>query len=341
MAIQKGPWGGGNQFGAALARHLETRGHSVVFDLSPDDLDLILLTDPRTQLRSSAYGVTDIIRYVMFRNRRAIVAHRINENDERKGGGTVNALLRDATKVADHTIFIGSWLRDLHLAQGMTPRSHSVALNGAEPSIFFANGSHQKTDGAPLSIVTHHWGGSWLKGFDIYEKIDRLLDNEDWQQRLRMTYIGNVPKEFEFRNVRHLEPLSGEPLASEIRKHDIYLTGSQFEPAGMHHIEGALCGLPLLYRESGALPEYCSGFGIGFTEDNFDTKLEQMLAEYDIWAAKMSNYPHTAEKMCNTYADLFEDLVSRRDEVLARRKYWRTPIWTLKKLMGVQDKESA
>ena len=24
-----------------------------------------------------------------------------------------------------------------------------------------------------LKIVTHHWSGNWMKGFDIYEKLDQ------------------------------------------------------------------------------------------------------------------------------------------------------------------------
>ena len=31
-----------------------------------------------------------------------------------------------------------------------------------------------------------------------------------------------------------------------------------------HHMEGALCGLPILYKDSGAASEYCNDFGISF-----------------------------------------------------------------------------
>ena len=26
----------------------------------------------------------------------------------------------------------------------------------------------------PLKLVTHHWGGNYMKGFDIYKKLDTL-----------------------------------------------------------------------------------------------------------------------------------------------------------------------
>ena len=41
-------------------------------------------------------------------------------------------------------------------------------------------------------------------------------------------------------------------LANELKKHDIYITASENEPSGNHHMEGALCGLPILYKDSGS-----------------------------------------------------------------------------------------
>ena len=43
----KGPWGGGNLFVINLANYLTEKGHVVVFSLLDNDIDLILMTDPR------------------------------------------------------------------------------------------------------------------------------------------------------------------------------------------------------------------------------------------------------------------------------------------------------
>ena len=48
----------------------------------------------------------------------------------------------------------------------------------------------------------------------------------------------------------------------------------------MHHIEGALSGLPLIYRKSGALPEYCKGYGLQFINDDFIEKINLMRKDY-------------------------------------------------------------
>ena len=51
----------------------------------------------------------------------------------------------------------------------------------------------------PLKLVTHHWGGNYMKGFDIYKKLDSLLSSKKLQKRIKFTYIGNLPEKFYFR----------------------------------------------------------------------------------------------------------------------------------------------
>ena len=89
------------------------------------------------------------------------------------------------------------------------------------------------------------------EGFDVYKELDNLLITEEWQSKFEFTYIGNLPKGFTFKKAKHLMPMSGIKLGKELSKHHLYLSASINEPAGMHHIEGALCGLPIIYRESG------------------------------------------------------------------------------------------
>ncbi|MBK7258234.1 MAG: hypothetical protein IPI01_10645 [Ignavibacteriae bacterium] len=92
MRLQEGPWGGGNQFGSSLAAFLRARGIQVIFDLHHPAIDVILLTEPRGDLRTSAFTDDDIAYYQSRTGHRAVVIHRVNECDERKattasGGG--------------------------------------------------------------------------------------------------------------------------------------------------------------------------------------------------------------------------------------------------------------
>ncbi len=332
MNLQSGPWGGGNQFGNALAAYLKNKGVEVSFDLKSPNLDLIVLVEPRSKLRISAYTDQDIKTYLLHRNWQTLVIHRINECDERKGTTSVNQTLIKANACADHTVFISSWLRDLLLRHGLRTPSLNVILNGADQRIFNALDYHPWDHTGKVRFVTHHWGGGHLKGFDIYQYVDKLLGEAPYKDRVEFSYIGRIPDGVAFTNVNHISPKSGVELANAIRQHHVYLTASQNEPAGMHHIEGAMCGLPLLYRESGALPEYCQNFGISFTAETFEQRLQNMLSSYEHLRKRMKDYPHTAEQMCGNYYTLFCELLERRDEIIHRRKWWRRPIWFVDEL---------
>ena len=46
--IKDGPWGGGNLFAEInLTNFLISQGHKVISNLEDDDIDIILLTEPR------------------------------------------------------------------------------------------------------------------------------------------------------------------------------------------------------------------------------------------------------------------------------------------------------
>lgn len=333
--MQPGPWGGGNQAMTAMVGYLREHAVEVSFDLAAPDLDLILLTDPRSQLRSCAYTDVEIARYLRTRNRRAIVVHRINECDERKGTQGLNARLIRANACADHTVFVSGWLRDLFAAQGLHPAASSVIHNGSDRAIFNPGGYTPWDGKGVLRLVTHHWGAHWLKGFDIYQRVDDLLEMPRYRDRISFTYIGQLPKGVSFRNAAYVEPLHGKALADELRKHHVYLTGSQFEPGGNHQNEGANCGLPLLYRESGCMPEYCEGFGVSYVAENFEEKLEEMMERYGDLVGRMGNFPNTSGRMCEAYFRLFSDLVARREHVLAARHWSRRVGLRLWSVLGI------
>jgi hypothetical protein len=320
FSLVEGPWGGGNQFGWSMRRYFEERGHEVYFDLKPPDLDIIVLTEPRAELSSSAYTDREIRRYLTSRNPNALVVHRMNESDQRKGTRGVNDKLRRANRCADHTVFVSSSLRDLYFAEGLSCSRASLILNGADTEVFFPKSSVHDQTHDTFKLVTHHWGNSWNKGFAIYKRLDELLGSEYWGSRLDFTYIGQLPKSYKFRYATYVEPLNGQALADLIRLHDIYLTGSLNEPGGMHHIEGALCGLPLLYIDSGAIPEYAKGYGVSFVYENFEEKLEEIITNYRKWLNLMHSYPHSANKMCGEYLYLFETLVRDREEIVSERE---------------------
>jgi len=322
-----GPWGGGNRFIAALTEALGATGHDVVNDLDHDGLDIILLTDPRVRSPNVSFGAGAILRHLTLRNPNAIVIHRINECDERKDTKFMNARLARANYAADATVFVGTWLSELPIWRRNLRDPWSTILNGADTRIFHTDGFEPWSRNGPLKLVTHHWGFHPKKGFDVYRHLDDLIGQERWRDRLAFTYVGNLPAGFAFNNVRYVKPLDGKPLADELRTHHAYITGSINEPGGNHQNEGALCGLPLIYRQSGCMPEYCEGYGLAIDgPQDLEGALDRLMIEYDGLARQVRAYPHTAEKMTWEWLALFDSLILSREEIISRRHLWRNPL---------------
>ena len=317
--IKDGPWGGGNLFAINLKNHLHSKGFKVVNNLDDDDIDIILITEPRRTSESSAFTHIDVQKYLKFVNSETLVMHRINECDERKNTKYLNKYMMNANKVADYTVFVSTWLKNLYENQGISTKNNHVVLAGANKEIF-NNNDYVPWDGSEeMRIVTHHWGASWNKGFDVYTNLDKLISSKKWQNKISFTYIGNLPKNFKFENTKVIKPLSGENLAEAIKKNHIYLTASINEPSGNHHIEGAQCGLPLLYIDSGGIPEYCSGFGEIFDKYNFEQKLEKIMHEYLENVENMKNYPNNSDIMCTEFENYFIEMIDNKENLLHQR----------------------
>ncbi len=325
-----GPWGGGNRFVRALCDALGGAGHRVVHDLASSDIDIILMVDPRVRSPNVSFGPGAIWRYLSFRNANAIVVHRVNECDERKGERFINARLVRANAVADVTVFVGEWLSRLPVWQAHPPRQWCVIRNGADARLFNRAQFQPWRGQSPLKLVTHHWGYHPMKGFDVYSRLDAMLAEPAWRERIAFTYVGNLPKGFRFANARYVPPLDGAELAAELATHHAYVTASINEPGGNHQNEGALCGLPLLYRMSGCMPEYCEGFGVAFQgPQDVEAGLARLIGDYATLAARMPAYPHTSERMSAEWLALFSELLDGRATLATRRNLWRRPLANL------------
>ena len=309
--IFDGPWGGGNFFLINLKNFLESNGHKVVFDLCHDDIDIILFTDPRPKNYStSTISYKDIYQYKKYVNKNVVVIQRINECDERKGTTGINDLYLKSSNIADKVVFVSTWLMEIYLNLGLPIKKCTVILSGSDENIFNSHNRSIRKENEKFKVVTHHWSNNYFKGYKIYDYFDKLLNQEYWKNRYEFTFIGNISEDYNFENTKILKPLSGLNLAKEIKNHHIYLTASINEPSGNHHIEAAQCGLPILYLKSGGMPEYCDGYGVGFS-NNFEEKLLKLTEDYKKYQNKMKDYPRNAYKTNLEFLELFNSHYKR------------------------------
>jgi len=295
------PYGGGNQFLKEICALLQREGHEVVFQLNPG-VDVIFLIDPRPG--DVGYSVNHALAYKK-QNPGVKILHRVNECDKRKDTDFMDTLLLKTMELADEVVFISDWLQEYFLLQGGSKKGH-VVYNGCSRRDFYP--VEDKTIRLKPRVVTHHWSDNWLKGFDVYTEIDKYLQQND---SFEFTYVGRYNKEYTPRATNIVEPLFGQALGNELRGHDIYLTASRWEPCGMHHIEGAACGLPVLYHsDTGGIKELCKNHGEEFkTFDELLKKIELVSSEYSHYTGLIDHNRLDIDYCCSVYHDIIRAMI--------------------------------
>lgn len=310
MKPTSSPWGGGNQWVGQMVRYLSAQGWATAFDLR-GKVDCILMVDPRVGGRVG-FGPEEIHAYKL-RFPDVPCLHRVNECDQRKGTAFMDELLERANKVADFTVFVSQWLLEYHASRWFErARPHEVIMNGADPGVFHPAGAEVFAPGQVLRLVTHHWSDNWLKGFDVYQEVDgliasgRLPDTELW-------VIGRWPRQLRWQATKTHGPVQGSALASLLRQGHAYLTASRWDPGPMHPIEGAQCGLPVIYHEDGGgIVELGRRFGVAFRHDVRAAILEAR-DRYSELRAKVLHDPPSGDRMCVEYGRILQKLRARTE----------------------------
>ena len=149
--------------------------------------------------------------------------------------------------------------------------------------------------------MTHHWSNHELKGYDFYTELDKIIKDKGWE----FTFIGRYCPNHNTENIKLLEPRSGLELSKEIQKGNIYVTASKWEPCGMHHIEAAACGLPILYHEDGGgINEGCKRYGLSFNSvETFEKQLNTIVENYQEYCDKLMIHDLSIEHCCSSYLE--------------------------------------
>jgi hypothetical protein len=284
-------WGGGNLFVTALCDTMSSNGHQVVYEFS-EDIDVIFMQDPRySDLNIS---INEIISYKHFKKDTKVI-HRVNECDARKNTTGVDNLLRDCSGHTDHTVFVSEWMKNYHLKKGWKSDSSSVIYNGVNLDHF---SKREKIQNGKINIVAHHWSNNRLKGFDIYEKIDKFVsDNDDFT----FTYIGRHSEQFS--NTRVIDPIYGKELGKELSKYDVYISGSMYDPGPNHILESLACRIPTyVISKGGGAVEFA---GKSHAYDTFEDLVSILQSkEY-----KPNDYiPNTWEHCISEYMNVIDSM---------------------------------
>lgn len=305
-----GAWGGSSVFVWQFMAALKRCGFRIRFDLK-DKIDVIVIIDPRHDLQSKAFGMDEILSYKRQHPNVKII-HRINECDKRKNTTFMDPLLLEANKIADFTVFISTWLRDYFVDKWFDPnRPNSVIYNGADPAHFHPVGSKPYDPNGTMRVVTHHWSDNPMKGFPVYQSLDTMIASGELK-KFELWVIGRWPKEIKWRTAKAIGPKSGKALGDLLRQCHLYITASLWEPCGMHHVEGAQCGLPLLsHVDGGGIVEAAETYGLLFDDDLKD-KLESVRCDYPYYRDKVIAYMPSGDRMASDYIRVVYQLLADR-----------------------------
>ena len=271
-------WGGGSHFITGLYEYFSLLGHDIVFSLC-EGIDVIFMFDPRPE--SGGDSANDIYQYKLEYPSVKII-QRINDTDIARPADRpwrVQMIL-ESNIIADHTVFISEWVKDHYTNRGFdSSKSNTVIINGCNPDWYFPI-ENKSLNHKKISLITHHWSDNFMKGFDVYNFLDKFVEEND---RFSFTYMGRYNKDYTPTHTNMIPPHYGPRVGEILRDHDIYVTAARFEACGMHHIEAARSGLPVLYHaDGGAIPEVCKNHGVEFSCLNgFKEALDKIILEYD------------------------------------------------------------
>ncbi len=307
----EGPYGGANRFAGNVDAWFRAAGHSVSRSLERN-LDLILIVASHDAGLASFPASMAIAYRQAFP--RTVLVQRVNACDEQRGFDQGrNRAIRALNRYADHTVFVSEFMREFWAERGIDRRrSSSTILTGADRKVFHPRGSADWDGFSPFRLVTHHWSANYLKGFDVYERLDAMLAEAPWRDHFEFTFVGNLPLGCMLRNTRVLEPRDGDALADTLREHHGYVTAARFEPGGNHYIEAMQCGLPVLHLAHGSLPEYCAPYGVTFSLTDFEHRLVEMRNRYRLLREAVLRCTYDDKAMADEFLDLAERLCAAR-----------------------------
>ena len=147
-----------------------------------------------------------------------------------------------------------------------------------------------------------------MKGYPDYQKLDSQIATGDIKD-VEFLVIGRWPADINWQVTETHGSAHGKTLADLLRSCHVYLTGSRWEPCGMHHVEGIQCGLPVIYHgDGGGIVELARRYGIQYSDD-LGTAIEQMRDSYENYRKTvLSDPPRSGDEMCLRTIDIIQKM---------------------------------
>lgn len=245
--IKDSTWGGGNQFLKVLRHQFQL---SEVYAESIKEADIILF--------NSHHQMEDVIgAKIEYPNKHFV--HRLGSVfTYARGDKYLDRLVINMNKnIADGTIFQSRWQEEKYHEIGLQVGIETIIHNASDSQIFNTK-PNGKSNRDRIRIITTGWSTGDIKGFDIYEYLDKHLDFEKYQ----FIFLGN--SNTKFKNIESFPPQISRVVASMLKGSDIFITATQHDACSNSLVEALHSGLPAVARYSGGHPELVGSGGVLF-----------------------------------------------------------------------------
>jgi glycosyltransferase involved in cell wall biosynthesis len=290
--FKKGPWGGGNQFLKALKNKFKEKG---LYTENYAEADIILF--------NSHHNLYQLLKLKRKFFKKKFV-HRIDGPLFLIRGGDLfmdKIIFKISNKIADLSIFQSKWSLDKSKNFGFLNKYKSIIYNAPDNLIFNTKNKNSFKKNGKVRIIATSWSGNWNKGFDVYKYLDENLDFNKYD----FVFVGNSP--YKFKNSTHLNPLSSEKLAQELKKSDIYITASKNDPCSNSLIEALSCGLPAIVYNDGGHPELIKKGGEVFNKkEELLPGIEKISNNYSKYKKRIPKYK--IEDISKRYISVFKHI---------------------------------
>jgi glycosyltransferase involved in cell wall biosynthesis len=265
IPIQFQPHGGGFYFLNAFRDHLERDGNQVTNDVS-SRYDILFTNHWMTSVSNISRAIrhNPDVRIVQRIDGSAQDYGRHDDADERQA--SVNRL-------ADLTIFQSNYARYATREKfQVIHQDGPIIYNPVDLSIFNPKGTRRNLTGN-YRVASVSWSTNALKGaMQIYATAHA-------NPTVHFYLCGNFPGAPNLMNIHNLGVLGRNDLAEVLRSCDVLLTYSQNEACPNHVLEALASGLPILYKDSGAMSELIDECGLAVDVKSFATQLNNIFPE--------------------------------------------------------------
>ncbi len=252
--FHKPPYGGGNQFLMALTKYLRLKGYKVRHNNLTSQTSACIFNsfNFNFEVLENWKKIFPNVKMV-HRVDGPITAYRGIDDDVDKRIAEFN------NKIADKTILQSNYSYQKHIELGLNFVNPVIIYNAVDDDIF--NTKWRITPPNSLrkyKIIAVSWSNNINKGGNVYKWLDENLDFDKFE----FSFLGRI--DFDFKNIKIIEPVDSRAVAKILKENDIYLTASLNDPCSNSLIEALACGLPAVFANSGGHPELVKTAGVGF-----------------------------------------------------------------------------